>query len=198
MMKMNRTKMFSLAMALSASLVVSVSATNAQAWEQWIDYGYRGYSETGETWRNYPYPGAHDGHYRYQSRYADVGRSVHRYGTATFTADPLPFHGIYQVGITFRASENRTSNAEFVVVKDQNGNLQEHRVNQLGDGMDSQTLGLYEYAKGQRPYVKLVDNANDTDSDCVDAAYFKLVEIVPDPPVTGAAIDLLLLDKRKK
>ncbi|MHB1348497.1 MAG: golvesin C-terminal-like domain-containing protein [Desulfobulbaceae bacterium] len=192
MMKMISKKWFSLAMALSATVVVSAAA-QAQTWDQWIDYGYPGYSETGNTWRTYPYPTAHDGSYRYQSHW-DSG--VFRYGTATFTTDPLPYTGIYEVRITYRASENRASSAEFVVVKDKFGNLEYHTINQsLGEGMETETLGRYEYKKGQQPYVKLIDNDAYSDSDCVDAAYFKLIEVLPDGGV-GPAVDMLLLRER--
>ncbi|RJX17608.1 MAG: hypothetical protein C4563_10595 [Desulfobulbus sp.] len=190
MMKKISKKWFSLAIALSASVVVSAAA-QAQTWEQWIDYGYPGYSETGESWRTYEYYAAHDYSYRYLSHW---DRGLPRVGTATWKTDPLPYHGIYEVRVTFRASENRTPEANYFVVKDMYGNLEEHPISQLGEGVETVVLGRYEYRKGQQPYV-LLDGTDDNYSDCADAAFFKLIEVLPD--AVGPAVDLLLLRKEK-
>lgn len=188
MRKTNRNKWFLLAMAAAASLVVSVSDGKAQAWEQWIDFGDPGYAETGPAWRTYEYPGAHNGSYRYLSHY---GYSVPRKGTAKWTANPLPYDGIYEVHVTYRASENRTPEANYFVVKDMDGNLEEHVINQKGSGIDRKVLGQFKYRKGQRPYVFL-DGTDDEYSDSADAAYFKLVKVVAPPVITPAIKDLLL------
>jgi len=192
-MMMNKKKWLSIVMALSASLAVSVSAAHAQTWEQWIDFGYEGYSETGNSWRSYEYPGAHDGAYRYLSHYS---YSRPRKGTATWKTKPLPYHGIYEVKIVYRASENRTPEANYFVVKDRNGNLEEHVISQKGSGVDTKVLGRYEYSKGQQPYV-LLDGTDDDYSDCADAAHFRLIEVLPVESSAGSAIDLLLNKKRR-
>jgi hypothetical protein len=196
MRKKNSSKWFSLAMALSASLVVTVSAAYAQTWEQWIDYGYPGYSETGNAWRYYQWATAHDGSYRYLSSFADVGSTRARSGTATWKTDPLPYHGIYEVRVTYRASENRTPEANYFVVKDMKGTLEEHVINQQAEGVKNVSLGQFEYAKGQQPYV-LLDGTDDNYSDCADAAYFKLIVVLPEP-TAGPAVNKLLLERKDK
>lgn len=196
MKKVNRNKWFSLAMAAAASLVVSASDGNAQTWEQWVDFGNAGYVETGSAWVSYEYPGAHNGAYRYLSH---KNHTTVRKGTAKWTTDPLPYDGVYEVHVTYRASENRSPDANFFVVKDKDGNLEEHIINQMvGSGMERAVLGQFTYSKGQQPYVYL-DGTDDEYSDCADAAYFKLVKVVVPPPPpppknAGPAINLLLKD----
>jgi hypothetical protein len=188
MMKMNRKKLLSMALSLSVSAAVWSGAAEAQTWERWIDYGYPGYSETGNSWRTYPSPQSHNGSYRYLSHW---DRGVKRVGKAKW-AVTVPVTGIYEVTITYRKTENRTPDANYFVVRDREGNLEQHIINQSSHSTsyEIRTLGQYEYGRGQEVYV-LLDGTDDNYSDCADAARFKLIKELSEG--AAPAINSLLL-----
>lgn len=141
------------------------------SWEKVVDYGDAGYKETGDAWADYKYPASHGGSYRYLSH---KERGLKRSGTATWTIT-IPYTGMYEVSTSWRPSENRTNDADYLVTKS-DGGQEKYTFSQRGTGgSHRQVFRNFWYAQGQVVSVTL-DGTDDNQSDCADAAYWKLVK----------------------
>ena len=153
-----------------------------------IDNGDPGYSETGDDWATWGSAGQAIGpDYRYLSK--TVG-GADKTGTATWEP-ALPHAGMYEVSATFRATYNRSSDANYFVHA-ADGSVVETVVDQQ-DGAEGEDdahgpvyadLGTHYFEPGSG-YV-LLDGTDDNESDAADAVVWKLVscsaEVEPPPP----------------
>ena len=151
-----------------------------------IDNGDPGYVETGDDWVSWPNAGQSIGNdYRYLSH--TVGGSD-RQGKATWKPVTLPADGTYKIEVVFRATENRSPDADYFV-HDADGKVS-HKVVDQRDGATAgnahgpvyKNLGNYHLATG-KGYV-LLDGTDDNYSDEADAAVFTLIScgVLPPPP----------------
>ncbi len=149
-----------------------------------IDNGDPGYSETGDDWTTWPNAGQSLGtDYRYLSH--TVGGSD-RVGTATWRPPSLPADGMYKVEAVFRATENRSPDADYFV-HDADGKVSHRSVDQV-DGSTSGNshgpvyadLGTYHLATGKGHVI--LDGTDDNYSDEADAVVFTLVSCGTAPP----------------
>lgn len=172
-MRRSKNRTFLSLAGIAAILVLfgfTHDAFSATTWSKVIDFGYTGYSETGNSWRTYTSPQSHNGSYRYLSHW---DRGVARVGTATWTV-AVPYNGKYRVSISYRRTENRSPDANYFVTNG-SGGMDEYIVNQMGDNAYIwRTLGDYEYSAGQAVKVFL-DGTDDNYSDCADAARWELL-----------------------
>jgi|GEM_PF-6699670 len=146
------------------------------SWARTVDHGTNDavaqYIETGNAWVSYNFAGANNNSYRYLSH---QGRGVVRIGTARWVVKAVPYDGMYEVSTTWRASDNRTPDADYSVFVD-NRKVFGRSYNQRGDGVKKVILGRFQAKKGQRLELVL-DGTDDNHSDCADAAYFRLVPV---------------------
>lgn len=192
MMKQSNIQFIFRFFILTSILLPSVLINNciAQTWSKVVDYGDAGYSESGVSWKTYHNPQSNDGSYRYLSHYDNTRKRV---GTATWEAE-IPYSGIYKVSVSFRSTENRSSDADYYVDNGTGGN-DHFSFDQRGDGgLVWKTLGEYHYRKGQRVKI-LLDGTDDTLSDCADAASWTLVKLTPSSPLVNTIIISSLLFK---
>lgn len=143
-------------------------------WEKLVDYGTNDsaavYEETGNAWVSYTYPASAGGSYRYLSH---KNQGLARVGTAKWTVKSAPFDGNCEIIVTFRPSENRTSDADYFVIAGGKTVINKS-INQRGtSGSKKVVLGTIAVKKGQTVSV-LLDGTDDNQSDCADSAYFKL------------------------
>lgn len=193
--KTKKSALFTSGIAVLGLLFFSImtGAAEAALWQKLVDYGYPGYSETSNNWTTYNSPQSVNGSYRYLSR--EVGDGS-RTGTATWKIT-APYTGIYQVSVSFRKTENRTSDADYYVTNS-DGGFDHFSLNQSSHStyLAWVTLGKYYYVKGQEVLVRL-DGTDDSASDCADATSWELLKKLPDPidtpSLTGARS--LLLNK---
>ena len=148
-----------------------------------IDNGQSGYSETGNDWATWSSAGEAIGtDYRYLSK--TVG-GADRKGTAKWTPT-LPAAGTYKVSAIFRATENRSPDADYFVF-DANGKSHHYVIDQR-DGATAgkshgpvyKSLGSHYLAPG-KGHV-LLDGTDDDHSDEADAVEFVLVSCSTAPP----------------
>lgn len=116
------------------------------------------------------------GTYRYLSQYVGDGSTDGKaIWTPTITVD-----GTYQVTTSFRASANRTDDADYVLVGD-DGSEHTVVVDQRGDGCMQVELGEIWCVVGGSCRVVL-DGTDDNKSDAADQTTFTLVDCEPPPP----------------
>lgn len=153
-----------------------------------IDNGQTGYAETGDSWNTWPSNQQSIGpDYRYLSKYVGAPGAK---GKATWTPK-LPAAGLYKVEATFRATENRTSDADYFVHAG-DGKVT-HKVVDQRDGTDKgqpshgpvyADLGTHWFAPGKGHVV--LDGTDDSQSDEADAVQWTLVSCTdggePEPP----------------
>jgi hypothetical protein len=149
-------------------------APGGSVWDRLVDYGANDsvaiYDETGKAWVSYTYPASAGGSYRYLSH---KNQGLARVGTAKWTIRSIPFDGNCEIIVTFRPSENRTSDADYSVIAGGKTVIKKS-INQRGtSGSKKVLLGTIAVKKGQTVSV-LLDGTDDNQSDCADAAYFKL------------------------
>ncbi|TNE43692.1 MAG: hypothetical protein EP343_33290 [Deltaproteobacteria bacterium] len=160
-------------------LLASVSYCSvgyAQKWEKIIDDGDPGYSETGNAWSTWSHPSGYKGDYRYLSH---QGKNVPRVGTATWQT-VVPYTGQYEVYVYFRATVNRTTDADFRVI-DGNGKRHNFVLNQQTMATGWHKLGAFAYTKGQTSRV-ILDGTDDNQSDEADAVKWVFANSNPPPP----------------
>ena len=150
-----------------------------------VDNGQKGYSETGDSWATWGSSGQAIGaDYRYLSKYAGAPGAK---GKATWKPD-VPVAGQYRVQATFRATENRTSDADYYVIGADGA--KSHTVVDQRDGAQNGAshgpvyadLGVHPFAPGQGHV--LLDGTDDSGSDEADAVVLELIscEGVVEPP----------------
>lgn len=157
-----------------------------------IDNGQAGYAETGDSWNTWSSNQQSVGpDYRYLSKYVGAPGAK---GKASWTPK-LPAAGLYKVEATFRATENRTSDADYFVHAG-DGTIS-HKVVDQRDGTNAGTpahgpvyadLGTHWFAPGQG-FVE-IDGTDDSQSDEADAVQWTLVSCADggEPPQpTGCA-----------
>ncbi|MCC6897621.1 MAG: hypothetical protein IT377_01535 [Polyangiaceae bacterium] len=127
-----------------------------------------GYSEVKpENWVSHSV-GACKGNYRYLSAYVGDGT---RKGKALWQPK-ITTAGMYEVTTSFRASVNRTNDADYVLYDDKGG-TQKKSVNQtLGDGCTKVVIGSVYCAVGGS--CRLVLDGDDGKSDAADETVFVL------------------------
>lgn len=126
------------------------------------------------------------GTYRYLSKY--VGDESTDGRVTWQPAITVP--GTYRVTTSFRASENRTDDADYRLVGD-DGQQQAMVVDQRGDGCTEVELGLVWCEIGGSCRLEL-DGTDDMKSDAADATTFELVDCDPPPPPRPGQCDPLL------
>lgn len=156
-----------------------------------IDNGQSGYSETGNDWASWGSNNQAIGKdYRYLSK--TVGGSD-RKGTAKWVPT-LPTAGIYKISAIFRATVNRTYDADYFVT-DSSGKSH-HVVVDQRDGAKSESdshgpvyssLGSHHLAPGKGQV--LLDGTDDDLSDEADAVQFELVSCDAVPAPDGSPPD---------
>lgn len=136
-----------------------------------------GYSEESpENWQTHNVD-ACAGTYRYLSKYVGDGSTD---GKATWKP-AVGIAGIYSVTTSFRASENRTDDADYTLFDDQGGS-QKKVVSQVGDGCTEVEIGQTYCAPGGDCRLVL-DGTDDMKSDAADITTFVLVAC--DEPAPG-------------
>lgn len=135
------------------------------------------YLETG-GWVSYTWPGTGNGGYRYLS--ASVGN---RHGMALWNVK-IPKAGLYKIESSYRASENRTTKADyFVYVNTSTTDVRNKTAttppvgkksfSQRGNGPTTTTIG--EYCLKQNDISMLVLDGDDGQSDSSDATTWTFV-----------------------
>jgi hypothetical protein len=148
----------------------------AQNWEKIIDDGDAGYAETGNAWASWNHSGSIGGSYRYLSHH---GKGLPRVGTATWQVN-IPHTGQYEVSVHFRATENRTTDADYFVY-DVNNKRHHFVLDQKNSPSGWHRLGVFSWNKGQVARV-ILDGTDDNQSDEADAVRWRLVSQEPPPP----------------
>ncbi len=184
-MQINTRNIIFAGVILIISLFNTTDFVAAADWTTTVDYGDAGYSETG-NWKTWVFPPAVGGGYRYLT--LEIAGVTNRKGEA-FWSTQVPVNGMYKVEISYRLTENRTSDADFYI---HDGNNQSHHVvvNQRSSDnkgyLTWKTLGSFQWHKDQTALIEL-DGTDDTQSDEADAVRWTLVEeLQPDiilPPV---------------
>lgn len=178
---------------LTLSLLATGESEAAPTWKKIIDYGQAGYKETSSNWETYSYPDAVGGSYRYLSRLLGNGT---RTGTAEWKTT-IPYCGMYEVKVSARKTENRTSDADYYYTNS-NGGEDHFSINQQSyANMDWDTLGgpgkRYYYKKDQ--VVRVLLDGDDGQSDCADAASWELKQYMECPPECDAShLDICLTE----
>jgi hypothetical protein len=144
--------------------------------------GAPGFTTTGDDWTTWGMSGhgfdGTDSSYHYLSH--TLGGSDRR-GTATWTPE-LPVAGIWRVETWFRATENRTSNAQHLLY-DRDGYVETVTLDQRGEGGSGWVeLGELACEAGQSSCWVTLDGTDDDESDEANAMRFVLVseDEVPD------------------
>lgn len=147
-----------------------------------IDNGQAGYSETTQNWATWNSIGQAIGKdYRYLSKTVGDGSKK---GTAKWNPK-LPVAGMYKVQATFRATGNRTNDADYFVY-DSKGKSKQYVVDQT-DGLTGEAghgpvyadLGTHHFEPG-KGYV-ILDGTDDAKSDEADAVIWTLKSCDGDP-----------------
>ena len=143
------------------------------------DIAGSGYSEDpAENWLSRP-TGACHGTYRYLSHTVGDGS---RRGRAIWRP-AIPRTGWYEVVTRFRATVNRTADADYVM-HDDAGGATRRVVSQRHDGdCTAETLGTFFCRQGGRCRL-ILDGTDDAESDAADLTTFTLVACGDAPPVT--------------
>ncbi len=135
-----------------------------------------GYSETSNNWTSYTH-GACYKTFRYLSR--TVGNGTRR-GTATWKPK-IGISGWYKVVVSYRATKNRTQDADYYVYDD-NGGKKKLTISQNSNANCTyKDLGSYYCQKGGSCKVVL-DGTDDSYSDGADMTTFTLVKCGAAPP----------------
>jgi hypothetical protein len=116
------------------------------------------------------------GTYRYLSQYVGDGSTD---GKAIWTPN-ITVDGTYRVTTSFRASANRTDDADYTLVGD-DGSEHTVVVDQRGDGCVHVELGEIWCVVGGSCRLVL-DGTDDAKSDAADETSFELVDCEPPPP----------------
>ncbi len=188
---------------LFSLLFIAINFALAQT-EILIDDGDPGYVETSaeNAWATWNNGDAIGNSYRYLSHHGE-GRK--REGTARWTTI-IPENGVYEVSVHFRQTENRTTDADYVIV-DGNGVTHEFVIDQKHNPTGWYPLGEFSWNQGQ-PASVLLDGTDDNMSDEADAVRWRKgfpptipptepepePEPIPepDPPVLPTILPLLL------
>ena len=143
-----------------------------------------GYSETrANNWASRPTGSCH-GNYRYLSHTIGDGS---RRGKAIFRP-AIPHAGWYDIRSGYRATENRTSDADYVVYDDAGG-VHRNTVDQRGaGGCEFADLGVRWCVPGGQCRVEL-DGTDDGASDSADLTTFQLVSCDDAPPAADPTPD---------
>lgn len=194
--KNRNTFIFSVVGISFITFALTTTSASAATWYKLIDNGTPGYSETTNNWATWGCTGCPGLSYRYLSR--EVGDGS-KQGTATWKTT-IPYCGLYEVKVSARKSENRTSDADYYVTNSTGGedhfsiNQVDHR-NPLYAIWDKlagdQPGGYYYYEEGQEVLVRL-DGTDDHASDCADAASWELIKQENCSPVVTPQNHLLL------
>ncbi len=140
-----------------------------------------GYSETSDNWTTWNTTPCSGAGYRYLSH--TVGDGTRR-GKAIFRP-PFDATGYWRFETAFRATENRTSDADYYAFHD--GGAAVHRsVDQRGDGCTWVELGTFFCRVGGECRVEL-DGTDDSQSDGADVSRFTLVSCADGPDGGGGA-----------
>jgi len=116
------------------------------------------------------------GTYRYLSKYVGDESTNGR----VIWQPAIAIEGTYRVTTGFRASENRTDDADYLLVGD-DGQQTSVVVDQRGDGCVQQVVGEIWCVPGGSCRLEL-DGTDDTKSDAADETVFELVDCEPPPP----------------
>ena len=163
---------------MAAPLAVAVTPGNA--WNsKTIDYETHhnstnlvegSYQDNG-PWTSYGWPPAANGSYRFLTRFIDPARR----GIAFWLVE-IPTTGFYKLETSFRASENRTSDADYAVyVNTTTADVENYKsipvykvsVSQHGSGVPWVNLGTYCLQKNAISMIVL-DGRDDGQSDSTD------------------------------
>lgn len=139
-----------------------------------------GYSEESpENWQSHNVE-ACQGTYRYLSKYVGDGSTD---GKAIWQP-AITVAGVYRVKTSFRASENRTDDADYTAYDDVGGS-QKKVVSQVGGGCtEAEIADIYCLSGGTCRLV--LDGTDDTKSDAADVTTFELLSCdPPTPPEPG-------------
>lgn len=139
-----------------------------------------GYSEESpENWQSHNVEACQET-YRYLSKYVGDGSTD---GKATWQP-PIAVTGVYRVKTSFRASENRTDDADYTAYDDVGGS-QKKVVSQLGGGCtEAEIADIYCLVGGSCRLV--LDGTDDMKSDAADVTTFELLSCdAPTPPEPG-------------
>ncbi len=191
---------------LAAFYGVAQAQTN-QPIEILIDNGDPGYLETSDSnaWATWQSGEAIGNSYRYLSHHNE-GRA--RKGTARWTT-VIPESGSYEVSVHFRQTENRTTDADYVIV-DGDGVTHNFVIDQKNNPTGWYPLGIFDWEQGQLASV-LLDGTDDNQSDEADAVRWRKgfpptiapnqpepePEPEPDPPVLPSILPLLLEEEQQ-
>ncbi len=173
-------------LALGALGVALVAPARAQDCPSTVvrvdnDIAGSGYSEDpAANWVSRP-TGACHGTYRYLSHTVGDGS---RRGRAIWRPT-IPRAGWYEVVTRFRATENRTPDADYVLYGE-DGEVIRRSVDQRGDGCTAATIGVVRCVPGGACRLVL-DGTDDALSDSADLTTFTLVSCdgPPSPPTPG-------------
>jgi len=116
------------------------------------------------------------GSYRYLSKYVGDESTDGRVIWQPTIATP----GTYRVTTSFRASENRTDDADYVLFGD-DGQMSSVVIDQRGDGCVQEVVGEIWCVAGGSCRLEL-DGTDDMKSDAADETVFELVGCDPPPP----------------
>lgn len=175
----NKITTFSLCTMLGIAAPLAVAVTPGHAWDiitvdyethnNKTDLANGAYLETG-GWKRYIWPCANGG-YRYLT--SELGNRI---GMALWLVQ-IPKVGWYQIDTTYRASENRTTKADYFVyvntttkaaISRTGTPVDEVSFSQRGDGTKSVTIGQYCLQQGD--ISMLVLDGDDGQSDSADGA----------------------------
>ncbi len=158
-------------LALAAALVAE-SARAACPIGSKIDIDHdlpgSGYSETGGNWTSWSWPCNGPG-YRYLSHTVGDGS---RKGKAIWKP-AIKVAGTYRVRTAYRATENRTKDADYYVYDDK-GASKHHVENQFGNACKWVDLGTF-YCKPGGSCRVVLDGTDDSHSDCADRTRYELI-----------------------
>ena len=140
------------------------------------DIAGSGYSETSKNWKSYT-PFACHKTYRYLSKL--VGDASLK-GKAIWKPK-IKVTGWYEVKISYRASTNRSTDADYNVYDDAGGK-KHFSINQnKGSTCTYKVLGTY-YCKAGGSCRVVLDGTDDSQSDCADMTTFTLKKCTGTPP----------------
>lgn len=139
-----------------------------------------GYSEESpENWQSHNVEACQET-YRYLSKYVGDGSTD---GKAIWQP-PIAVAGLYRVTTGFRASDNRTDDADYTAYDDLGGS-QKKVVSQIGGGCTTAEIADIYCAPGGSCRLEL-DGTDDTKSDAADVTTFELLSCDPvNPPEPG-------------
>jgi len=163
-----------------STLLLLLCAPNVAAYDEVIvddEDGSPSFTTTGDDWTTWDHlsSGFDGGDTEYHYLTHTKGGSDRR-GTATWTPT-LPVEGTYRIETWFRATENRSADADHYIY-DGDGYSTHVVVNQVGGGEGSGWLDLGEYycRAGEGGCVVTLDGTDDDESDEANAMRFTVLE----------------------